>query len=132
MGPLLFLKGLSPTTWIMIGMGVVIAALMASLWIQNVRLDSAKNEIASLENDVRSLKDMIAKQNAGILALADTKKELEDNLANARKINVKRQRDLEIALNTIRNQPVPEDLQGRLDYVLDALTENAAKWNSEQ
>lgn len=132
MNPLLFLKGISPTTWIMIGMGIVIAVLMGSLWVQNVRLDSAKNEISALTLKNEDLTNKIMQQNEGIKSLHESKKTLENNLANARKLNAKRQQELENALNKIRSQSVPDDTAGRLEYVLDAFSENAEKWNSKQ
>lgn len=123
-------KGLSPTTWIIIGLGVVIAGLSTTLWIQNVRLDSANNEVTTLELQVKDFKNSIAKQNAGIKALADGNTQLKTQLDDAREANKKRQKELEQLLLKIKNQKVPADTQGRLNYILDTMTENSSIWNS--
>lgn len=128
------LKAISPTNWLIIGMGITIASLSTALWVQGVRLDSAKNEAKKQELISRECFASIDRQNLKIEELASTRINLEKDLGTAREINVSKSKELLVLLKAIKNKPIPKDsdIKGQLEYIVNVTKEHAIKWNTQK
>ena len=132
------LKSLSPTQYLIIGLGLLVGFLSINLYTKNLRIEVLKNEVDKVKIEVDRLNlektaliDTVNKQNSSILAMQSNAEKYTRSLASIIKQNESENIVTLAMLKQINETVIPKDCEGSTRVLNKFINEHSSEWNKK-
>jgi peptidoglycan hydrolase CwlO-like protein len=133
-----FIKGISPTQWLIGGLVMIIVLMGIAIGFLNIRVDYLKTEaqtlnlkIDNLESEKKMCMASIDRQNLAVEQLAAATTNMQTKMDRVAQSIKTGDSQLQGLLGEIGNKPIPKDCVGALNELVSFSKQYATDWNKK-